>query len=78
MQSDRIVAEALSLEANEVFTTEFDKLRTEALMGLVTTPAHEADLIRDHQAMVRAIDKIRDTVRLMALTHAPKPKSGLA
>ena len=78
MTPDRIVSEALSLEANEVFTTEMEKLRTEALMGLVNTPASQPDQIRDHQAMVRAIDDIRAKVRLLALTNAPKAKSGLA
>ena len=78
MSSDRIVAEATALEANEVFTTEFNKLRAEALDGLVKTPAHDTDQIRDHQAMVRAIDKIRAQVRLLALTNAPKTPPGLA
>ncbi|MGE9191050.1 hypothetical protein, partial [Escherichia coli] len=75
MTPDHIVSEALSLEANEVFTTEMEKLRTAALMGLVVTPANDTDTIRDHQAMVRAIDDIRAKVRLLALTNAPKQKS---
>lgn len=78
MTSERIVAEAHALEANEVFTTEINKLRVEAIAGLIDTPAHDADTLRDHQAMVRAIDKLRAHVRLLALTNAPKSPSGLA
>lgn len=77
-EASRIVSEALSLEANEVFTTEFEKLRTEALMGLVNASATDAETIRDCQATIRAIDDIRAKVRLLALTNAPKAKAGLA
>lgn len=78
MQPDHIVADALALQANDVFSKVLADIHTEALAALVSTDAADTDNIRNHQAMARAIESIRDRVKLMALTNAPTPKSGLA
>ena len=77
MDPERVVAEARSLEANEVFTTVLGDIHASAIEGLLATPAHETDTMRDHQAMARAINDIRARVRLLLLTNTPKAKSGL-
>lgn len=77
-QSERLHAEALKLQENEALALILAQLASEARDALVKTPAEQTDRIRDHQAMARAVEDIRERVNLLAVTTAPKPPKGLA
>jgi len=75
-EAERLAAEARALRDNDVFTTVLDRIKHEAMSALVAASADDTATIRDHQAMARAIDAIRDRVSIIAASGA-KPKSGL-
>lgn len=76
--TERKHQELLSLQANEALRDVLAALDSEARDALVTASASDADTIRDHQAMARAIKNIRERIGLLAATTAPKGKPGLA
>jgi len=77
MTTDHILAEARSLRENPIFGQLLTELSEEARSRLVTTPAEETDRIRDHQAMAKTVEAIRERLDLMIQRHSPKPPSGL-
>lgn len=78
LSPERTYAEALSLDANEVFHDLLRQLEADARDGLVAADAENAAAIRDYQAMARAVVRIRDRVRTIIAVNNPKPKPGLA
>ena len=75
-EAERLAAEARALQDNDVFTTVFDRIKQDAMSALVTVSADDAETIRDHQAMARAIDALRDRVNIIAASGVKTP-SGL-
>ena len=76
--TQEIHAEALRLQENEALASILADIEAEAIAGLVDTPAEHTDRIRDHQAMARAVNQIRERVRLLVVTTKPKGKAALA
>lgn len=75
-EAERLATEARALIDNDVFSKVLAQLQDEAKTALVTASADDTATIRDHQAMARAIDAIRNRVSIIAASGA-KPKSGL-
>lgn len=75
-EAERLATEARALHDNDVFSKVLAQLQDEAKTALVTASADDTATIRDHQAMARAIDAIRNRVSIIAASGA-KPKSGL-
>lgn len=75
-EAERLATEARALSDNDVFSKVLAQLQDEAKTALVTASADDTATIRDHQAMARAIDAIRNRVSIIAASGA-KPKSGL-
>lgn len=75
-EAERLATEARALSDNDVFSKVLAQLQDEAKTALVTASADDTATIRDHQAMARAIDAIRNRVNIIAASGA-KPKSGL-
>jgi hypothetical protein len=66
--SDHYAKEADRLLADDTLTEAFDRVRQEALEALAV--AKSEDILR-LQAMVAAIDQIRDELRAMVLRKSP-------
>jgi hypothetical protein len=66
--SDHYAKEADRLLADDTLTEAFDRVRQEALEALAV--AKSDDILR-LQAMVAAIDQIRDELRAMVLRKSP-------
>lgn len=77
MTPDQIHAEARSLQENEAFAVILSEIDAEARDQLVSTPAEQTERIRDAQALARAVQTIRERVKLKVLTTAPKASPGL-
>lgn len=75
-EAERLATEARALNDNDVFSKVLAQLQDEAKSALVAASADDTATIRDHQAMARAIDAIRNRVSIIAASGA-KPKSGL-
>jgi len=76
MTPDQTHAEVLRLSENEALAIILSEMDKEARDGLVQTPAEQADRIRDYQAAARAVEAIRQRIKLMLATTAPKAKPG--
>lgn len=61
-----------------MFALILSEVETEARDTLVATPAEQMDRIRDAQALARAVEAVRERVRMKVLTTAPKAPKGVA
>lgn len=77
MNAEQIHAEARSLQENEAFAVILSEIDAEARDQLVSIPAEDTQRIRDAQALARAVQTIRERVKLKVLTTAPKAPSGV-
>lgn len=77
MDKDQLAREAQNLKENEVFQLALDTMRSEALEGLVRTPATDIEAIRDHQARVRVVDDLRGNLEAFIRNGKPKKAHGI-
>ncbi len=77
IEQERRAQEARNLKENEIFINALAKLRSQALEGMVAADATDANQIRDHQAMVRAIDGLTYAIEVVILEGVKPPANVL-
>ena len=77
MDNAQLGAEAQRLKENEAFQIALAHLRSEALEGLVRTPATDAEAIRDHQAAVRVVDDFLARIDVIIRNGQPRKQAGI-
>jgi len=77
MDKAQLAAEAQRIKESEAFQEALSYIRTEALEGLVRTPATDAEAIRDHQAVVRVVDDFLARIEAIIRNGQPRKQSGI-
>jgi hypothetical protein len=77
MDKAQLAHEAQRLKDNEAFQEALAYMRTEALEGLVRTPATDAEAIRDHQAKVRVVDDFLARIEAIIRNGQPRKQAGI-
>ncbi len=77
MDKAQLAAEAQRIKENEAFQFALAQLRSEALEGLVRTPATDAEAIRDHQAIVRVVDDFLARIEAIIRNGQPRKQAGI-
>lgn len=74
---EQLAHEAQRLKDNEALQDALAYIRSEALEGLVRTPATDTEAIRDHQARVRVIDDFLARIEATIRNGQPRKQSGI-
>jgi hypothetical protein len=77
MTTEQLAAEAQRIKENEALQEALAYLRSEALEGLVRTPATDAEAIRDHQARVRVVDDFLARIEAIIRNGQPRKQAGI-
>ena len=77
MDKAQLAAEAQRIKENEALQEALSYMRSEALDGLVRTPATDTEAIRDHQARVRVIDDFLARIEATIRNGQPRKQSGI-
>ncbi|WP_127524068.1 hypothetical protein [Mesorhizobium sp. Z1-4] len=76
-ERDRLAAEAARLMDNEAFQWALASIRSDALEGLVSTPATDTDTIRDRQTKVKVADEFLDLIEAAIRDGQPRKAAGI-
>lgn len=77
MDKAQLAAEAQRIKDNEALQDALSYMRSEALDGLVRTPATDTEAIRDHQARVRVIDDFLARIEATIRNGQPRKQAGI-
>jgi hypothetical protein len=77
MDKAQLAAEAQRIKDNEALQEALSYMRSEALDGLVRTPATDTEAIRDHQARVRVIDDFLARIEATIRNGQPRKQAGI-
>jgi hypothetical protein len=73
----QLAAEAQRIKENEALQLALSQIRSEALEGLVRTPATDIEAIRDHQAVVRVVDDFLARIEATIRNGQPRKQAGI-
>ena len=77
MDNAQLAQEAQRIKDNEALQAALSHIRSEALEGLVRTPATDTEAIRDHQAVVRVVDDFLARIEAIIRNGQPRKQSGI-
>ena len=77
MDAAALALEAQRIKDNEALQAALSYLRSEALEGLVRTPATDIEAMRDHQARVRVVDDFLARIEAIIRNGQPRGKPGI-
>ena len=77
MDKAQLAIEAQRVKDNEAFQEAMDYLRSNALEGLVRTPATDTEAIRDHQAVVRVVEDFLARIDATIRNGQPRKQGGI-
>lgn len=77
-ESEQLAQLALSLKDNEAFQEALDRIRNDAVAGLVSIDPDDRNGIIHHQATVSVVDQIRDNLDAFIRSGAAPNPPGIA